>query len=752
MEHKIFNLDLHGQTETFEFGKMAKQADGSVVLKCGDTVMVAAISADENAPADEDFLPLTVNYIEKTYAAGKIPGGFFKREAKPSEFETLTSRIIDRTIRPLFPKGFNYPVVLTVMVLSADDNADLQRLALLAANGALFTSPLPIDKNVAGVRIARVNGEYKVNPTLKEMKESTLDLLVAGSAEELLMIEMQALANTNVAPVEELAVDPAMGNITPELLEQSDVEMSEDELAEAIALAGEALKVSCTQYNENFVQCVKPKKEYPLLESVVDESIVEYIERVELDSVKEAVAHMARTERSSHLLNIAKRVQRSNEEWEMDNISKAIEKVKKSVVRSGILDNNLRADGRKPNEIREITIDTNLLPKAHGSVLFTRGQTQALVVATLGGDTDRQMSESLTSKQPLQDNFMLHYNFHGFCVNEAKPPRGASRRELGHGNLARRALECMLPANYDNTVRVVSEILESNGSSSMATVCGGSLSLKAATVPVKKLVAGVAMGLVTDGEKEVVLSDITGLEDHDGDMDFKVAGTRDGITAMQMDIKLGGISEDLLKNALAQANEARNHILGLMEEADANIVINESALPKTEIFSVSTDKIVDIIGQAGKTIRELIETFEVSIDLDRDKGGVKVRGDDSGLVDAAVAKIKEIVSKDNGRGRGGPRGGRDGGRGGQRRRENTPTINEKGDVLPGKIQKILEFGMLVEMPDENVGMVHISKIGKGRISNIGQYFKEGENVDIIFLAQDEKTKKIELELKDKIEG
>lgn len=734
-----FTLDLHYQREIYEFDSLAKQADGSAVLRLGNAVLLATVSVAKDDPVEEDFLPLTVNYIEKAYAAGKVPGGFFKREAKPSEFETLCSRIIDRTIRPLFPKGFVYPVVVTVMVLSADEKSDLQRAALLAANAALYNSPLPIYKNVAGLRVVRIDGELRVNPELPDLHRSDLDLFVAGSKDELLMIEMQTKkAPVSISPAD-LALDPAIG-VAPNIGDEKTVAMSEAQLSEAIDMAKRALQVSCQAYEDTFGYMGANKKEYELFVPEVSQEILDYIASNKTQDIKDALNKMARTERGGFLKKIAKTVAQERQDFDEEQISLAIEILKKQTVRNMIMENN-RADGRTSTQIRDISIRTNLLPKAHGSALFTRGQTQALVVTTLGGDSDRQSVEMLTSKQTLHDDFALHYNFHPFCVNEARPPRPPGRRELGHGNLARRALDASLPRNLESSIRLVSEILESNGSSSMASVCGGALALRAAGINTTDLVAGVAMGLVTQDDKEMILSDITGLEDHDGDMDFKVAGTKDGVTALQMDIKLGGISKELLDRALLQAKDARVHILGIMQEAANNIVINEGALPKTEFFTVSTDKIVDIIGQAGKTIRELIETFEVSIDLDRENGGVKVRGDDSGLVDAAVSKIKEIVNSKP-TGRGGMRGGQ--------KRENAVCTYESGEVFTGTIEKILEFGMLVKLPDGNVGMVHISKISTARISKIIDYFKEGESVEVVFSKQDKRTKKIELDLKNKV--
>ncbi len=716
----------NGCDEKYEFGKVAKQADGSVLLTEGDTVVLAAVAV-EPEPVEEDFLPLTVQYLEKSYAAGKIPGGFFKRETKPGDFETLTSRIIDRSLRPLFPKGFNYPVVISVTVLSCGEGADLQRLGLNAASAALFTSTLPVDLCVTGVRVGKIEGELKVNPSLEDLASSSLDMFVAGTGEQLLMIEMKANGTTNLEVTEPVMVDAIMEPMSGvQTISSYNVnEMDEAELVEVLKLAGSVINENTTAYQADFKAAAKEKKAYTLATEVSDETVYKYIKSNFEAKIKAATNQLAKTERSDALKLIRNEILATDEavsgEWDKELVDLLVGKIKKEIVRKQILEEKVRADGRALNEVRPISIETNILPRAHSSVLFTRGQTQALAVLTLGSDQDRQAHESLTSSGTQYENLMLHYNFPGFSVGEAKPSRAPGRRELGHGNLAKRAVECTINPDFDMSIRIVSEILESNGSSSMATVCASSLALKAADVPTEKLIAGVAMGLVVEGDKHAVLTDIMGLEDHDGDMDFKVAGSREGITALQMDIKLGGINYQILEEALEQAKEARLHILGLMEKAESEIVLNTGALPSSISFEVDASKIVDIIGQAGKTIREIIEKFDVSIDLDRERGGVKVQGSDKSKVDGAVDHIKNIV--ENSKGRAG------------KPQPNKACDYEKGQVLDGNVEKVLKFGALVKLPDGNTGMVHISKLANRRVDSVESVVSEGEAVKVQFIEQ-----------------
>lgn len=463
------------------------------------------------------------------------------------------------------------------------------------------------------------------------------------------------------------------------------------------------------------------------------------------DEVKEAINQMAKSERAVELKRIVKMILEDeiakSEGWDEELVATVLDAYKRKIVRDQIIQKGVRADGRGLKEVRPITIETNILPKAHGSCLFTRGQTQALAVVTLGSDQDGQMYDILTEKGVQTDTFMVNYNFPGFSVGEASPMRPPGRRELGHGNLAKRALTPTIDMNSLYTIRLVSEILESNGSSSMATVCAGSLALRAAGVNTSALVAGVAMGMVFEEDKYAILTDIMGLEDHDGDMDFKVAGTREGITALQMDIKLGGIELNILKEALYQAKEAREHILNLMEEADAKIELNDEVLPKLELFSIDPSKIVDIIGQAGKTIREIIERFEVSIDLDREKGEVKIAGEKKQQVEAAKDYIIEITQKDNGRG--GFKG-----RGNSRERHKDTPHFKAGSIYEGEVKRIVDFGAFVELPGGVDGLLHVSKIAKERVNDVNDYLSIGEKVKVKVLEQ--KGHKVSLELIEKV--
>ncbi len=723
---QIIKLETNQIQEQYSFNKVAKQASGAVMYSVGKAVLIAAVAIDEKA-VEDDFLPLTVQYMEKSYAGAKIPGGFIKRETKPGDFETLTSRIVDRSIRPLFPQGFYYPVVMTILVVSSDPQVDMQVAALHAANAALFVSDIPVSQNVSAVRVAKVDGEITINPSLDLLSRSTLDLFVVGSGEDLLMIEMRSMASNKVDDVEIIGMSPMMGE-TPVILEhQESNALANEELIEALAIALAGIKEATDSFTKEFTPLAREPLDLELKEEKGDIELYEFIATNFATQVKEAVNEMAKSERSSALKRVRKSIVSALEDAgkTVDEalIKKVLENYKKSVVRAMILEDGIRADGRELDEVRPISIETSLLPSVHGSCLFTRGETQALVSVTLGDSKDSQAYELITNKQSLYEKFMVHYNFPGFSVGEAKFNGAPGRRELGHGNLAKRALEPVIDLDLDGTIRLVSEVLESNGSSSMATVCGGALALRSADIDIVDLVAGVAMGLVTDGNKHAILTDIMGLEDHDGDMDFKVTGTRNGITALQMDIKLGGIELSLLQDALNKASTAKNHILDLMEEAEANTKPSE-ALPSTEFFTIHPSKIVDIIGKAGSTIREIIDMFDVSIDLDRDKGGVKLVGGDKSKVEAAKAHIEGIA--------------------------NTPvkkqTIYELGKVYSGKVKKIVEFGIFVEMPDGFDALLHISKVSKERIDTLSDKYSEGDVIDVIVMEQ--KGKKVGLATPD----
>lgn len=687
-----YSIEINKNTEIFNIDKVAKQAAGAVLMRQGKSVVLATVAREEKQ-VEEDFLPLTVQYIEKAYAAGKIPGGYVKRETKPSDAETLTARIIDRSLRPLFPKGYAYPTQIVVMVLSADPKVDLQVMSLNAASVALYLSDIPMKAPVCGVRIGKIDGNFILNPNNEELQNSTLDLYVAGIKDELLMIEMRALPDQKE---NEIFIEAPYADVLTQTTSQNMNELSEDEILEALNLAQKAILNGSNAYEEAFSKH-KKNSQIELKNEIEYPEILAFIENNFQKQIKEAINQMAKSERASELNKIAKEISNLEiaKEWSEESVLNTLAKVKRKLIREQILNEGKRADGRSLNEVRPINIETNILPNAHGSCLFTRGQTQALVVATLGGENDAQMIDLLTEKNPISERFMVNYNFPGFSVGEASPIKAPGRRELGHGNLAKRALYPSVDENYPYVIRLVSEILESNGSSSMATVCGGSLALKAAGVPSLKLVAGVAMGLIFEDNKYAVLTDIMGLEDHDGDMDFKVAGSKDGITALQMDIKLGGIDQEILKQALYQAKEGRIHILNIMEEAAKEIIVNEEVLPKLELFSVDPSKIVDIIGQAGKTIKEIVEKFGVSIDLDREKGEVKIAGSQNEQIKAAKDYIINITSSQKGTKKG--------------PKDKDISGFELGQEFQGIVKKIAPFGVFVELKNGVDGLLHSSK-------------------------------------------
>lgn len=687
-----YSIEINKNTEIFDIDKVAKQAAGAVLMRQGKSIVLATVAREEKQ-VEEDFLPLTVQYIEKAYAAGKIPGGYVKRETKPSDAETLTARIIDRSLRPLFPKGYAYPTQIVVMVLSADPKVDLQVMSLNAASVALYLSDIPMKAPVCGVRIGKIDGNFILNPNNEELQNSTLDLYVAGVKDELLMIEMRALPDQKE---NEIFIEAPYADVLTQTTSQNMNELSEDEILEALNLAQKAILNGSNAYEEAFSKH-KKNSQIELKNEIEHPEILAFIENNFQKQIKEAINQMAKSERASELNKIAKEILNLEiaKDWSEESVLNTLAKVKRKLIREQILNEGKRADGRSLNEVRPISIETNILPNAHGSCLFTRGQTQALVVATLGGENDAQMIDLLTEKNPISERFMVNYNFPGFSVGEASPIKAPGRRELGHGNLAKRALYPSVDENYPYIIRLVSEILESNGSSSMATVCGGSLALKAAGVPSLKLVAGVAMGLIFEDNKHAVLTDIMGLEDHDGDMDFKVAGSKDGVTALQMDIKLGGIDQETLKQALYQAKEGRIHILNIMEEAAKEIIVNEEVLPKLELFSVDPSKIVDIIGQAGKTIKEIIEKFGVSIDLDREKGEVKIAGSQNEQIKAAKDYIINITSSQKGIKKGS--------------KDKDISGFELGQEFQGIVKKIAPFGAFVELKNGVDGLLHSSK-------------------------------------------
>ncbi|PAF48577.1 polyribonucleotide nucleotidyltransferase [Helicobacter sp. 12S02634-8] len=693
-------LCLENLKEKYTIDFVAKQAAGSVWYQSGGCVILASVCVDTK-PVEEDFLPLTVQYIEKSYAIGKFPGGFIKREGKPGEFETLTSRLIDRSLRPLFPKGYTYPTQITIMVLSYDKQADLQVCALNAAANALYLSSLPVYHPVAGLRIGQIEGKFIINPTPEELTQSSLDLYVSGSEGALLMIEMRAL-NTHQQPNE----------------------IPEEELLQALELAQKTITSSCKQYKQAFGAHIKAPLTLPLNTLQKDPQIQAYIKANYAQAIAAAIAQMAKSERSSGLKTIAQEIYQATsieQGWTLKDISLALEDYKKQSIREQILTQKVRSDGRGYEDIRNIDIQTNILPYAHGSALFTRGQTQALVVSTLGADGDAQIQESLSEKSTNKESFMFHYNFPGFSVGEASIISPPNRRELGHGNLAKRALESSI-LDRSKTIRLVSEILESNGSSSMASVCGGSLALCASGIEVSGLIAGVAMGLVVDKERYAILSDINGLEDHDGDMDFKVAGSMQGITAMQMDIKLEGVAFEILKQALYQAQKARNTILAIMQKARESIIINTEILPSLEVFSIPPAKVVEVIGQGGKTIKEIIERFKVSIDLNRENGEVKISGESQKNTEGAKGFILDLIES----------------------QRVDVSKYEVGEVFVGVVKKVLDFGAFIGLPRGGDGLLHINRFGKGRDYHLKEDMHEGDQVRCQILGYNKG--KVELDL------
>jgi polyribonucleotide nucleotidyltransferase len=674
----------------FETGKLAKQADGSVIVRFGDSVVLVTACRAASPREGIDFLPLTVDYREYTYASGRIPGGFFKREGKPAEKEVLTCRCIDRPIRPLFPSGWRYETQIIALVLSADTENDTDVLAITGASAAIALSGIPFEKTIAGVRVGLVDGQYVVNPTFEQRKQSKLDLVVAGSNDGLVMVEAGAKEVTEEQVV--LALNVAHAAI-------KQIVAAIDDLAKE---AGKTkVKVAKKEIGHDFYREVEEKVLVPLTEAMRIRGKLENYETVDL-ALKDLVASIPEGE----------------VERKLD--AKAIFKeLKEKVLREEVLTHSVRLDGRKFDEVRPIWIETGVLPRTHGSAVFTRGETQALVTCTLGTDDDAQKIESFEGEQ--WKSFMLHYNFPPFSVGEVGFMRGPGRREVGHGALAERSLAPMMPAEeeFPYTVRVVSDILESNGSSSMATVCGGSLAMMDAGVPLKNAVAGIAMGLVMDEKtgKYAVLSDIAGAEDHYGDMDFKVAGTSTGITALQMDIKVGGITTEVMRKALDQARRGRMHILEKMKEALAapRQSISNFA-PRIVTIRIPVDKIRDVIGPGGKMIRSIIERTGVKIDVE-DDGRVNVASADETSAQKAISIIQELTA--------------------------TPELNK---TYLGKVQRITDFGAFVEIMPGTDGLLHVSEIANHRVKDVRDELKEGEQV-LVKVINIDPTGKIRLSRK-----
>jgi len=659
-------------TITLETGKVARQATGSVVVKMGNTQVLATVVGKKEANPHAAFFPLTVNYQEKTYAVGKIPGGFFKREGRPTEKETLTSRLIDRPIRPLFPKGFMNEVQVICTVISADKDIDPDVPAMIGASAALAISGIPFAEPIGCARVGydHENG-YSLNPTHSALESSLLDMVVAGTESAILMVESEAK------------------------------ELTEDQMLGGVLFAHQEMQVVIKAINELKAEAGKPmwnwepEAENESLKSAVAEKFAAGVTEAYQISDK-----MERYERLGQLKNEAVE-QIADEEAGISasDVKGVFGKLEKSTVRNRILDGEPRIDGRDTKTVRAIEVETGVLPKAHGSALFTRGETQALVVTTLGALRDSQIVEDLSGSR--KDPFMLHYNFPPYSVGEAGFMGGPKRREIGHGKLARRGIAAVLPAEEDfpYAMRIVSEITESNGSSSMASVCGSSLALMDAGVPIKAPVAGIAMGLIKEGERFAVLTDILGDEDHLGDMDFKVAGTSDGITALQMDIKIQGITEEIMEVALEQANTARVHILGEMNKviSVSRESVSENA-PAMAMIKIDPDKIRDVIGKGGAVIRGITEQTGASIDID-DDGNVRIYGEDATSRDAALDMVNAITAE-----------------------------AEVGKLYMGKVARIVDFGAFVTILPGKDGLVHISQISQERVESVTEYLSEGEEV------------------------
>ncbi len=667
------STEINGKTLTLETGRMAKQADGAVLVQYGDTMVLVTAVASKESSEDRGFFPLSVEYREKMFSAGRIPGGFIKREGRPSEKEILSARLIDRPIRPLFPDTFLFETQIIASVLSMDKENDPDVLAGLGASAALVISDIPFAGPIATVRVARIGGEFVINPTITQMEEADLELVVSGSEDSIAMVEGEAK------------------------------EVSEDDLLQAISAAHEAIKKLIDLQKEilNELNVVKREIPQPELPEGLEQRVLEMGE----PKVAEAIKIQEKSERQNALRAVKDEIIEALEEEFPETgkkIGAILHDIEKKLVREMVLETNVRLDGRGLRDVRPITCEVSVLPRTHGSALFTRGQTQALGVVTLGTKGDEQIIDALEGESSKR--YLLHYNFPPFCTGEAKPIRGVSRREIGHGNLAERALKTVIPPQeeFPYTIRIVSEVLESNGSSSMATVCAGSLALMDAGVPVKRTVAGIAMGLIKKDDKIAILSDILGDEDHIGDMDFKVAGTANGITAVQMDIKIEGISQEIMAQALQQAKEGRSHIMQKMEE-----VLSE---PKPEIsrwaprileFHIPIDKIGAVIGPGGKTIRAIIEKTGVQIDID-DDGKVTVASPDSAEAEEARTIIEGMVEEP-----------------------------EVGRAYKGVVRRVRDFGAFVEFMPGKEGMVHISELELSRTNKVTDVVKEGDEIDVV---------------------
>ena len=684
IEHKF---ELGNQQITLETNRIAKQADASVVVTCGETMVMANICAAKTQKPDIDFFPLTVNYQEKYYASGKIPGGFFKREARPTERETLTSRLIDRPIRPLFHKNFKNETQVTLTVLSYDDVVDPDIIAMYATGAALAISGLPVAGTLGSARVGYIDGKLAANPSIQDMENSELDLVVAGTEEGVLMVESEAQ------------------------------ELSENTMLEAVMFGHDFYQTFIKEV-QNFASKTEIKTfEVPSLPDFY-EGLQKDVESKISDPIREAYGLVDKQERSQKLTEIRSSIIDNAEDNQILAATTIIKDIEKEVVRGDIIKNKSRIDGRKLDEVRQITCELDILPRAHGSSLFTRGETQALVVTTLGTGDDEQMIDSLDPMH--KQHFMLHYNFPPYSVGEVGRVGATGRREIGHGKLAWRAVHPMLPKKEDfpYTLRLVSEITESNGSSSMATVCGSSLALMAAGVPIKKHIGGIAMGLIKEGEDFVVLSDILGDEDHLGDMDFKVAGTMDGITSLQMDIKITSITKEIMEIALNQASGGRKHIIGVMSDAlpEARTKFSKHA-PQVISITIDKAKIKDVIGSGGKVIKNIVEVSGAKLEVN-DDGIVKIASSNEESINKAKQMVEDIVAEP-----------------------------EVGKVYTGKVVKIVEFGAFVNFMGARDGLLHVSQISQKRVENVSDVLSEGQEVQVKVLDVD-RAGKVKLSMKE----
>jgi polyribonucleotide nucleotidyltransferase len=678
-----------GRKLVLETGKVARQADGAVVATYGETTVLATVVSAKEPKAGIDFFPLTVNYQERTYAAGRIPGGYFKREGRPTERETLVSRLIDRPIRPLFVEGYRNDTQVIVTVLSHDLENDPDVVAMVAASAALTLSGVPFMGPVGAARVCYIGGQYKLNPLMTEYDQSDLDLVVAGTADAVLMVESEA---------KELPEEVMLGAV------MFGHKHFQPVIEAIIRLAEKAAK--------------EPRDFQPADVSEVEKAVLAIAEKDLREAYKitrkqdrYAAVDAVKTKVMEELVPAEGQEGTSSAKFEPEQVKAVFKEAQAKVVRWNILDEGKRIDGRDVKTVRPILSEVGVLPRTHGSALFTRGETQALVVATLGTGEDEQMIDSLEGT--YNESFMLHYNFPPYSVGETGRMGSPGRREIGHGKLAWRAIHPMLPAAHEfpYTIRVVSEITESNGSSSMATVCGSSLALMDAGVPLRRPVAGIAMGLILEGERYAVLSDILGDEDHLGDMDFKVAGTEAGITSLQMDIKIAGITEEIMRVALTQAKDGRMHILGEMAKAltAPRAELGEHA-PRIEVMQIPTDKIREVIGTGGKVIREIVEKTGAKIDIN-DDGTVKIASADAKSIKAAYNWIRSIVAEP-----------------------------EPGMIYDGTVVKVMEFGAFVNFFGSRDGLVHISELAPRRVAKVTDVVKEGDKVKVKFLGSDERGK------------